>query len=49
LQNGDRYHLDCFLCHGCKQIFTESEFHIVLGRPYHPGVSPFDLYNGPRF
>ncbi|KAF9362795.1 Cysteine-rich protein 2-binding protein [Mortierella sp. NVP85] len=37
LQNGDRYHLDCFLCHGCKQIFTESEFHIVLGRPYHPG------------
>ncbi|KAF9433873.1 hypothetical protein BGZ76_008874, partial [Entomortierella beljakovae] len=37
LQNGDRYHIGCFLCHGCKQVFTESEFHIVLGRPYHPG------------
>ncbi|KAG0366030.1 hypothetical protein BGZ54_005924 [Gamsiella multidivaricata] len=36
LQNGDRYHISCFLCHGCKQVFTESEFHVVLGRPYHP-------------
>ncbi len=39
LQNGDRFHIGCFLCHGCKQVFTESEFHIVLGRPYHPNVS----------
>ncbi|KAF9910778.1 Four and a half LIM domains protein 5 [Linnemannia zychae] len=37
LQNGDRYHISCFLCNGCKQVFTESEFHIVFGRPYHPG------------
>ncbi|KAF8944493.1 hypothetical protein BGZ47_004151, partial [Haplosporangium gracile] len=36
LQNGDRYHIGCFLCNGCKQVFTESEFHIVFGRPYHP-------------
>ncbi|KAF9575375.1 hypothetical protein EC968_003426 [Mortierella alpina] len=36
LQNGDRFHIGCFLCHGCKQVFTESEFHIVFGRPYHP-------------
>ncbi|KAF9544879.1 hypothetical protein EC957_011609 [Mortierella hygrophila] len=36
LQNGDRYHIGCFLCNGCKQVFTESEFHIVYGRPYHP-------------
>ncbi|ORZ28652.1 hypothetical protein BCR41DRAFT_1292 [Lobosporangium transversale] len=36
LQNGDRYHIGCFLCYGCKQVFTESEFHVVLGRPYHP-------------
>ncbi|KAG0317078.1 hypothetical protein BGZ97_005949 [Linnemannia gamsii] len=36
LQNGDRYHISCFLCNGCKQVFTESEFHIVFGRPYHP-------------
>lgn len=39
LQNGDRFHIGCFLCHGCKQVFTESEFHIVFGRPYHPSVS----------
>ena len=39
LQNGDRFHIGCFLCHGCKQVFTESEFHIVFGRPYHPNVS----------
>lgn len=38
LQNGDRYHIGCFLCNGCKQVFTESEFHIVYGRPYHPNV-----------
>jgi hypothetical protein len=38
LQNGDRYHISCFLCNGCKQVFTESEFHIVFGRPYHPNV-----------
>ncbi|KAF9426969.1 hypothetical protein BGZ94_005717 [Podila epigama] len=36
LQNGDRFHIGCFLCYGCHHIFTESEFHIVLGRPYHP-------------
>ncbi|KAI1314407.1 hypothetical protein EDD11_002194 [Mortierella claussenii] len=36
LQNGDRYHIACFLCNGCKQVFTESEFHVVFGRPYHP-------------
>ncbi|KAG0307947.1 hypothetical protein BGZ99_001326 [Dissophora globulifera] len=36
LQNGDRYHIGCFLCNGCKQVFTESEFHVVMGRPYHP-------------
>ncbi|KAF9973594.1 Cysteine and glycine-rich protein 1 [Actinomortierella ambigua] len=39
LPNGDRYHIQCFLCTGCKQIFTESEFHIVNGRPYHPQCS----------
>lgn len=38
LPNGDRYHIGCFLCNGCKQVFTESEFHIVFGRPYHPNV-----------
>ncbi|KAF9024460.1 hypothetical protein BGZ52_010928 [Haplosporangium bisporale] len=37
LQNGDRFHIGCFLCFGCNQIFTESEFHVVNGRPYHPG------------
>ncbi|KAG0330886.1 hypothetical protein BG004_001939 [Podila humilis] len=37
LQNGDRFHIGCFLCYGCHQIFTESEFHVVNGRPYHPG------------
>ncbi|KAF9927062.1 hypothetical protein FBU30_003524 [Linnemannia zychae] len=36
LPNGDRYHIGCFLCNGCKQVFTESEFHVVYGRPYHP-------------
>ncbi|KAG0322890.1 Paxillin 1, partial [Podila horticola] len=36
LQNGDRFHIGCFLCFGCNQIFTESEFHVVNGRPYHP-------------
>ncbi|KAF9584778.1 hypothetical protein BGW38_005215 [Lunasporangiospora selenospora] len=40
LQNGDRFHIGCFLCHGCKQVFTESEFHVVYGRPYHPACVP---------
>ncbi|KAG0242891.1 hypothetical protein BGW41_003291 [Actinomortierella wolfii] len=39
LPNGDRYHIHCFLCTGCRGIFTESEFHIVNGRPYHPHCS----------
>ena len=39
LQGGVKFHIGCFLCNGCKQVFTESQFHVVNGRPYHPAVS----------